>query len=277
MPSKETILIARHSPFNFLFLTEDAAGIRTLRFSRDGAFQSIVKVDDPEYLALPYTRVLPMCLAFLEKTPARILVVGLGGGTLPRLFHRILPEARIDAVEIDPEVAAIARDYCGLVTDTRMQVHIEDGRDFIEAREGLYDLIVLDSFGAESIPEHLLTVEFLETVRRALTKDGIAVANVWGRNYNPLYPHMLLSYREVFPEVYVLDVPGPGTKIFVALPAPLDLSREELSEKMDRIPLGHKFQRSATTFRNSDLERLETGSALRDRPVSPGRPASSAR
>lgn len=263
MHIREKTLVLKHSPFNLILLTEDAEGLRTLRFSLDDVCQSVVKVDDAEYLALPYTRILPMCLAF-GKEPTRILVLGLGGGTLPRFFHKILPDVTVDVAEIDPEVAAIARDYCGFTEDARLQVYVEDGRDFIEARQGLYDFIILDSFGAEAIPAHLLTSEFLQGVQCALTKGGIAVANVWGRNRNHLYEHMLLTYRKVFTEVYVLDVPGPGSKIFVALTQKLELSRETLLEKMRLIPMRHGFHTEEITFRHSDQERLQNGHVLQD-------------
>ncbi len=52
----------------------------------------------------------------------------------------------------------------------------------------------------------------------ALAPAGLVAANVWGRAINPLYANMLLTYRAAFADVYVFDVPAPGTKIFVALP-----------------------------------------------------------
>lgn len=109
--------------------------MRTLRFGAEGASQRIVKVGDPRHLELPYARVLPACLVF-TPLPIRVLIVGLGGGTLPRFLHCHFPAMMIDVVELDPDVVALAREYCGFEEDARMRAYVDDGRDFIEASSG---------------------------------------------------------------------------------------------------------------------------------------------
>ncbi|MDB6171881.1 MAG: Spermidine synthase [Chthoniobacteraceae bacterium] len=263
----ERVLAALQSPFNLVVVTEDDSGFRTLSFGHNGVPQSIVNMHDLEDLELPYSKVLPLCLAFIEN-PVRILIVGLGGGTLPSFFHRHLPGSMIEVVEIDDYVVQAAKLYFTFQEDARMQVHVEDGRDFIENCTARYDLIILDSFGAESIPPHLLTAEFLQATRNALTPGGIAVANVWGRSANPLYEHMLLTYRTVFEEVYILDVPEPGTKIFIALQQKELVTRADLLGKARRISLEHGFRYDLCAclagFRNSDSEQLKGGRILSD-------------
>ena len=267
MSNGEKILVSRHSAFNEILLTEDESGLRTLSFGSDGAFQSVLKAGDPRHLALPYARVLPACLAF-HLNPLRMLIVGLGGGTLPRFFHSHFPEMMIDVVEIDQGVVDVAKEYCGFAEDARMRVHVEDGRDFIEGSEGGYDVIILDSFDTDSIPRHLATLEFLRGVRNALAPLGIVVANVWGQAINPLYADMLLTYRAAFEDVYILDVPAPGTKIFGALPRRQAMTRDELIQRAQEISRHRGFDYELgdviTGFRNADLETLRGGSVLRD-------------
>jgi spermidine synthase len=267
MDNGERTLVALQSPFNLIVVTEDESGFRTLSFGHDGLPQSIVNIHDAEHLELPYSKVLPLCLAFIEK-PLRILIVGLGGGTLPGYFHRHLPETNIDVVEIDAEVVNVARLYFNFIEDARMQVHVQDGRDFMESRTSCYDLIILDSFGAESIPPHLLTVEFLQAVRNALNAGGVVAANVWGRSANPLYEHMLLTYRAAFEEIYILDVPEPGTKILVGLQHKELVTRSDLLGKARQISLERGFRNDLCSalagFRNSDSEQLKGGTVLRD-------------
>ena len=267
MRSGEKVLVAQRSAFNLIVITEDSSGLRTLRFGHDGVPQSIVKVGDPEHLELPYASVLPNCLAFVQK-PARILVVGLGGGTLPRFFHRAFPEMFVDVVEVDKDVLELAKTYCGFREDARMHVYVEDGRDFIENCCSRYDMIILDSFDAETIPSHLLTLEFLQTVRSALTPKGIAVANVWGRAINRLYDPVLATYRAAFEDVYVFDVPVPGTKIFAALPRKQTMTRDDLIERAKEISNRYGFRHdivgSIAGFRNSELEHSRGGAVLRD-------------
>jgi spermidine synthase len=149
-----------------------------------------------------------------------------------------------------------------------MQVHIEDGRDFIERSEGCYDLIVLDSFDADCIPPHLRTLEFLRSVRQALTPGGIAVANIWGRHSNRLYDSMLMTYRAAFEDLFIFDVPTPGTKIFVALPRKQSMSRpallKALAQLSDQSPFRAQLDASKAGFRHSDQEQLRAGEVLRD-------------
>lgn len=133
----EKVVVARHSAFQAILLTENESGLRTLRFGSDGALQSVLKVGDPRHLEMPYARVLPACLAFAPN-PLRALIVGLGGGTLPRFFRSHFPEMTIDVVELDPDVLEVAREHCGFEEDARMRVYVDDGRDFIE-RAALVD------------------------------------------------------------------------------------------------------------------------------------------
>ncbi|MEP6672292.1 MAG: fused MFS/spermidine synthase [Chthoniobacter sp.] len=267
MTHGERVLVARHSAFQAILLTENAAGMRTLRFGAGGHSQSVIKVDDPRHLELPYARVLPACLAFV-RNPLRVLIVGLGGGTIPRFLHSHFPQMRIDVVELDQEVLNVAREHCGFEEDERMRVSVDDGRDFIEASAGGYDIIILDCFDAETIPPHLATLEFLHRVRRTLSPGGMVVANIWGRASNPLYAHMLLTYRAAFADVYVFDVPQPGTKLFVGLPAKREMSREEViataREICRRHQFGYDLSASIAGFRDAALETARGGSVLRD-------------
>jgi spermidine synthase len=267
MSNGEKILVARHSAFNEILLTEDESGLRTLRFGAEGASQSVVKAGDPRHLALPYARVLPAGLAF-HRNPRRMLIVGLGGGTLPRFFHSHFPEMMIDVVEIDQGVVDVAKAYCGFAEDARMRVYVADGRDFIEANRAGYDVIILDSFDTDAIPRHLATLDFLRRVQSALAPAGIVLANVWGRAINPLYADMLLTYRAAFADVYILDVPAPGTKIFAALPRRHAMTRDGLVQHAREISRHRGFDYELgdviAGFRNSDLETVRGGSVLRD-------------
>lgn len=263
----EKVLESFQSAFQRIHVTEDGGGFRTLRFGEDGASQSVVKPGDPRHLQLAYSRVLPAGLAFVDD-PRRLLIIGLGGAALPRFFHSHFPEMTIDVVELDPQVLEVARRHFGLVEDERLRVSIADGRDFIEAIEQPYDLIVLDCFDAETIPAHLTTREFLQAARNGLTSTGAVVANIWGPAGNPLYAAMLATYRSVFPDVYVLDVPGPDSKLFVALTVKCPMSRQLLLEKCGvltaRRNFTYKLEAAVAGFRNAALETTRPAAVLTD-------------
>jgi len=214
---EEQLLARRQSQYNTILVTQRRDGLRTLRFEEGGARQSVVKVGDPDHLELAYARVMPVGLAMVES-PRRMLVVGLGGGTIPRFLHKHYTQATIDVVDIDPEVVAVAKEYFGFREDGRMRAHVEDGRRFIERCKEPYDLVFLDAYSSSSIPFHLATREFLQSVRRSLARDGAVVANVWDRVANPLYDSMVRTYREVFEELCIVDVAGVSNKVLIAVP-----------------------------------------------------------
>jgi len=230
----ERLLLEKKSPYNTILVSEDDRGLRILRFEPGGARQSVVKLGDPDHLELPYTRVIPVAFLFVEK-PQTVLVVGLGGGTIPGFLRKRFPDLRIDAVEIDPGVVEVARSHFGFREDARMRAHVSDGRHFIERSGRLYDVIFLDAFGTDSVPYQLVTREFLAGVSRALTPRGVVIGNVWGRDSNPLYDSMLRTYQAVYEEVSTIDVHGAGNKIIVASPRKRSFSKAELVRRARQL------------------------------------------
>ena len=214
------------SAYNSIVVTEEG-GLRTLAFAHGGARQSVVRVGDPDHIELPYARAMPVGLAAAEAR--RVLIVGLGGGTLPMFFRRHWPELTIDVVEIDPQVVDVARRFFGYREDDRLQTYVQDGRQFIERCRLPYDVIFLDAYGDNNIPLTLATREFLRAVRRALTPGGLAVANVWSPVSNHLYDSMLRTYQDVFESVSVVDARGSGNQILLAVPRRELLDRENSS------------------------------------------------
>jgi spermidine synthase len=232
--AQQKILYQKQSPYSMVVVTEDAQGMRTLSFGTEGVRQSVVKVGDPDHLELPYAPVMVSGLALCPE-PKRVLVVGLGAGSIPGFLHKHYPKTRIDAVEIDPVVVEVARQFFGFSEDETLKAYVQDGRQFIEERPNVYDIIFLDAFGSESIPYHLATREFLEAVRRAITAQGVVLADVWGPGSNRLYHSMVRTYQEVFDELHILDVQGSVNKILIALPRKMRVAREELAKRAGMI------------------------------------------
>lgn len=236
-----TLLYEKASAYGTVVVTDEGNGLRALRFGRDGVRQSLVKPGDPEYLGLAYTPVALTGLV-LCSAPNRFLVIGLGGGTLPAFLRRHYPDAEIDAVDINPEVVVAAKNHLGFREDARMRIHITDGRRFIEAVRQPYDAIFLDAFGAEAVPAHLTTREFLSAVRRAVRPDGVVVGNIWSIAVNPSYASMVRTYHATFDELYVLRVAGTSNRILLALPRTQPLTRSELAGLASQLATAKKFR-----------------------------------
>ena len=180
-------------------LVYEEAGVRCMRFGRlSGSRQTCMTMAEPERMVFDYTKMILGAL-YLNPEPARILVIGLGGGTLPTALAQLLPRASIDAVEIDPAVTRVARAFFGYTPTQRSRVFEEDGRVFVKraARRGEhYDLVILDAFDHDYIPEHLLTREFLAEVRQLLPEGGVLAANTFSGG--GLYNHESATYASVF-------------------------------------------------------------------------------
>lgn len=239
-PARAAEIYAKESPFGPVIVTEDE-GLRTLLFERGGARQTVVKLGDPAHLALPYASAAMTGLALCEG-PHRILVVGLGGGTLPMFLRHYYPEAVIDGVDINPDVVDVARRFFGFREDARMKGIVADGRAFIEKTREPYDLIFLDAFGIDAVPPSLTTVEFLRGVRRAMRPSGVVVGNIWSRVHNPLYDAMVRTYQEVFDDLYILEVRDAGNMILLALPRSLNFTRDGLAARARRVSSAKRFR-----------------------------------
>jgi len=185
----------------------DTEGVRSLEF--DGHRQSAIRLDDGFASDIRYTDYLHLTLA-LNPDPHRVLVLGLGGGALPKRMWRDYPAIeRIDCVDIDPEIVEIARRYFELPEDDRLCVHVDDGRHFVQRSTERYDIAAIDAYYADAIPYALATEEFFRELDERLADDGVAAYNVIGavegwrsRTLRAVYKTM----RQLWPRVYVFPV-----------------------------------------------------------------------
>lgn len=225
-------------------IVDEQDGLRCLKFSlrlKNSQNQSCQDQERPNHLVFDYAQMV-MGGLFVQPHPKRILVLGLGGGSLPTAFRALFPESEIDNVEIDEAVVTVAERYFSFKVDERMRVHLRDGRLYVKKaqRQGeRYDFIVLDAFNGEYIPEHMMTREFLHEVKALLTADGVVVANTFSTSR--LYAHESVTYQAVFGSF--LNVLGQErrNRVIIAtagkLPTEeaLELNAQMLSQKLDLL------------------------------------------
>jgi spermidine synthase len=198
-------LHTERSLYRNIFVFEDD-GERCMRFRRFyGALrQGCIDLKNPDRLVFDYARMLLGAL-YLNPNPKKVLVIGLGAGTVPRALERILPGVELDLVEIDPAVVRVAKQFFDFRPGPKTRVVEEDGRVFVKraGRAGVtYDLVMLDAFDHDYIPEHMLTREFLQEVRAILAPDGVLAANTFsGRR---LYHNESVTYEAVYGRFYNL-------------------------------------------------------------------------
>ena len=191
---------------------------RCLLFSvrRNQRNQTCIDLRRPKQMQFAYTRMAMSSLLFTPD-PQSILVIGLGGGTLPMAFAELFPGAHIDAVEIDPAVVRVAKDYFGFQASDQVVVHTQDARVWTKRalrQSRRYDIVILDAFNGEYIPEHLMTREYLQETQSLLTPNGTLMANTFA--ISDLYHNESATYADVFGKFINFRVPESSNRMIVA-------------------------------------------------------------
>jgi len=159
-------------------------GVRTLHIGSD-TVQSSMRLARPNDLEVSYTRSMMAFLLF-NPEPSKVLMVGLGGGSLAKFVYHRLPRASTVAVEINPRVVAVARQFFFMPPDDgRLQVVVGDAADYVGREDLRADVIMVDGYDSEAQVEALSTPSFYRDCSRVLGDAGILVVNLWGgdRNY----------------------------------------------------------------------------------------------
>lgn len=139
--------------------------------------QSRMLQADPAGLVLEYTRLM-MGFLLLQPAPARIAMIGLGGGSLAKYCARTLPEADFTAVEISPRVIAL-RDVFGIPPDgLRFRVCCADGAAFVRRDGEPLDVLLVDGFDRGGQPAELCSAAFYDACRDRLGSGGVLVVNL---------------------------------------------------------------------------------------------------
>ena len=235
-------------------------GVRSLHIGSD-TIQSSMRLARPNDLELAYTRSMMAFLLF-NDAPQRVLMVGLGGGSLAKFIYHRLPEAASEVLEINPQVVAVARRMFEVPAgDGRFTVRVCDAADFI-AREGpAYDTILVDGYDGESQVETLSSRAFYAACRRRLAARGVLVVNLWGSDR--AFDDCLERIESAFPAgALCLPAERPGNVIvFGFRDAPGNPRWDELEARARALEARYglefgKFVRGLRKMNRWDEERL---------------------
>lgn len=218
----------------------------TLQFGKRQPWlhQSQVDLRNLRLHMLEYTR-MAFCGLLYNPEPDRMLVLGLGGGVIPREMHHYFPELEVDVVEIDADIPPIAERFFSFNKSDKLRVNIADGRMFIKKllrRDPVpkYDLVILDAFNSDYIPFHLMTKEFLEEVKGILAEDGVVVANVFSSNR--LFHAELRTLLAVFGRCQVFfGVRSTNAMLVAPGPAAATLTSKQAAARAALLQRKHSF------------------------------------
>lgn len=194
------------------FVVDD--GERRYLYFNVRLMQSAMRLDAPNALDLRYTQQMLACLLF-QPHPRRLFLIGLGGGSLVKFCHHRLPGAHLTAVELSPEVIALAEAFKVPPPGPRLHLIEGDGARVLATTEKGLDVVLVDAFDAEGFAPGLANREFLENVCSRLAGNGILVVNLAGDPAS--YAGLIRLALEVFADqVIVLPVPEDGNHLLFA-------------------------------------------------------------
>jgi predicted membrane-bound spermidine synthase len=159
-----------------------------------------------------------------STTPRRVAILGNAAGTTSRAYEEFFPRTRVDGVEIDSELSDIGRRYFDM-NNPRLHLYHEDARPFMRRIDASYDVISVDTYRQPYIPFYMTTVEFFETARDRLSRDGVLIVNVGHpEGENALEKVLSATMGKVFPHVLRDPTEDTNTQL-IASEAPLSAAR----------------------------------------------------
>ena len=183
------------SAFHNIRITEEGS-IRKMVF-RGGmcSDQSAIDLKFPDSHVFDFT-LLAMGSLQLSPNPSKILIVGLGGGIIPMKMAKELPNAKIDIIELDPEVVRLAKKYFFFKEIGNIKVYIGDAFQVAKEMTCLYDIAIIDAYFSGYIPFHIMSKEFFKTIHNITSEDGLIAVNM--ANVHPSFYSQVNTIRHIF-------------------------------------------------------------------------------
>lgn len=174
----------------------------------------------------------------------KILILGMGTGTYATQCTTYFEGAQIEGVEIDEKITRLAERYFELPETVKVTTY--DGRAYLEAVSGKYDIIMVDAYQDITIPFQMSSVEFFTMVRDHLTQDGVMVVNMnmHTDKEGNINEYLADTISSVFDNVYIVDVPGTTNReLFASQNGDMILNFEQNLTQIDNPELAGMLQK----------------------------------
>lgn len=181
--------------------------------SINGVPSSHIVLGQPQALEFEYMRwIATGARAFIDAhlDASKLRITHLGGGacTMARYFADVYPQSRNTVVELDAELARLAREWFDIPRAPRVKIRVDDARAVAESfTPESRDVIIRDVFAGAVTPENFTTVEFFEHCQRGLATGGLYIANCGDHSDLRGAKTELAGMMEVFQHVAVIADP----------------------------------------------------------------------
>jgi len=196
----------RESQYNTIYITREGPYV-AMQFGVNNQLstENLYDPSRPKFLPMEYTRMMTLSLAYAAN-PAKVLEIGLGGGRTAVYLTDHVPTLSVTAVELDPEVVAMANKHFGVRPSARLRVETSDGRIFLTQSRDRYDIIIVDAYRGTFVPFHLTTQQFFILAKRKLNPGGAIVQNIAPNVV--LTESMIATLQAVFTNVDTYEIAG---------------------------------------------------------------------
>ncbi|MYM28892.1 methyltransferase domain-containing protein [Duganella sp. CY15W] len=192
--------------------TTEFQGVRSLHLGTSWV-QGAMRLAKPDNIELEYVQMMMMWLLFNDQ-PQHIVQLGLGSAALTKFCYRRLPQARVTAIELNPNVIAMCESQFALPpNDARLNVREMNAMDFVldPANRNTVDILQVDLYDEEARGPVLSSQEFYQGCADVLRDGGIMTTNVFGddfTNYDKNLQTMELVFDAVvwLPEVHDANI-----------------------------------------------------------------------
>lgn len=218
--------------------------IRALHFGNKTQ-QSACLLCNPHFLIHKYAQAMMLPLCWLK--PERVLVIGLGAGSIVKYLYNYHPEIIIDTIELRSKVIELATEYFMLPeADERLNIFNDSANNWFNGDDrNKYDLIIVDVFLTSELDKDI-TVDISESfknIENLLTTKGVAVFNHLGNDVHS-YPGIKELPTIFKNQIYSMDIETTNSIIITSHnPIPNEIS-ETVFNKMSQIstiPYNHYF------------------------------------
>jgi spermidine synthase len=177
----------------------------------------------------------------LQKDPERVLMVAFGGGVAAGTVARFPQVKSVQIVELEPSVLEAARYFerenNGALSDPRISIAIEDGRNYLLGNHERWPVIICDSTHPKSPDSWVLyTQEFYRVVRDRLADDGVFVQWLPFHGLKTAEFHVIIrTFQSVFPHTSLWVTCAADQRGGVAAYTLLVATAQPLSVSLDRL------------------------------------------
>lgn len=139
-----------------------------------------------------------------------VLVLGFGLGSIPIILeHNFGKKYYYTGIEIDEEVLYLANKYAIPKITSGIELICADAADFVQLSTLKYDMIAVDLFQDDLVPQQFEAIAFLEQVKNLLNPKGILLYNRLAQNSGDIIQSenfYLNHFKKVFDEGTFIDV-----------------------------------------------------------------------